>query len=433
MSNTTKFRPATESDASERALLGAVMLWPDLICQASARLEPADFARPDHRKIFQVMIERTSRGEPVDRIAIGEFFRQAGELESIGGWAYLEEISTPYKTLKHIAGFIDEIIKSSRLHNLSMVLERATAMTADHGDPDAVIGELEQDLIDNMEHGSDTRSEPLEVSAQKAYEEIISIKRTAGECIGLPSGIAELDRETTGLRDGEVTIIGARPGQGKTWLMCQLARINCKRGKKVGIFSIEMRRRQLLHRLACQESGVSFDRIRDPRFLNPVDELRLGDAYAEISKWPLEIDDASSLRRDQLTARARLMVRKGADLIMLDYLQRIQSERGEKLFEAVTEHSLAIAGLAKSINRPVVALSQLKRNGDEEPTLEDLRQSGQIEQDADMVWLIHRPKEEGHWTHKDKIIVAKNRSGVDGQFIRTVFDGEHGQFRPGEW
>lgn len=418
---------------SEQALLGAILLWPDLLVQASSRIEPADFALESHRTIFKLMVDRTARVEQIDRVSLSEALKHSGRLEMIGGYQYLEEISAPGRTYKMISGFIDSVVKASRLRNLTLTLERSMSRAGEHEDPDVVIGELEQDLIDNLEHGSDSRRESLEIATQKAFEEIITIKRLAGECIGLVTGMAELDRETTGLRKGEYTVIGARPGQGKSWLMCQIARANCKRGVAVGIFSIEMRRRQLLHRLACQESGVSFDRIRDPRYLNTVDENRLAKAYSEISKWPLEIDDTTSLRRDQLTSRARLMARKGTELFLIDYLQRIQSERGEKLFEAVTEHSLAIAGLAKSTNKHVVALSQLKRNGDEEPTLEDLRQSGQIEQDADMVWLINRPREEGMWTRKDKIIIAKNRNGVDGQFIRTFFDGEHGTFKPGEW
>src|SRR5258707_9032736 len=241
---------------------------------------------------------------------------------------------------------------------------------------------------------------------------------------------------TTGFRAGEFYVIGATPANGKTALACQAIRANCLAGIKCGLFSVEMTGQQIIQRLAAMETGVDLFSLRDPRVLNPAEVNAVTESVATIAQWPLLIEDSGSISAKEIGAIARLFISQGARIIFVDYLQRVKAP-GKTDFDRVTQVSESLCELAKATQVPIVALSQLRRGErrelGQEPSLEDLRQSGQIEQDAHAVFLLHRskgtqpgPDGKSHFTGEDKIIIAKQRSGPAGTHVRVRFNGPLG-------
>ena len=257
----------------------------------------------------------------------------------------------------------------------------------------------------------------------------------ARACVGLSTGIDALDVMTSGFRNGEFYVFGARPGDGKTAIMCQAIRRNCKAGRKVSAFSVEVKRTQIMQRLVSQESGISVFDMRDPRVLTEHEMTRVTMAASEVSKWPLTIEDSPRLNVKQLQAIARLHVSRGAEIIFIDYRQKLRAP-GRDRFEKVTAIADSLWELGRSTDVPVVALSQLRcrTNPKEEPTMDDLREPGEIEQNANGVFLLHRPTEiepgtdKRKFTGHDKIIIAKQRSGPAGTYVHVRFNGVLGKF-----
>lgn len=429
------------SPDTEKAVLGSLMMDGSLkaMNEAASTLKPEDFSLDSHKKIYRAMLECAELGAKPDDTMLIEKLGGFEGIKTIGGIGYLSDLTNWRLTPKNLTHYIDIVRDKSRarmlleMHNLGRIkLEQGES-------PADVISQAQEHLIHIVRHGKSGKLLPIDDIVRESLHELELIREMSGECIGLSTGLDELDAVTTGFRESEFYVIGARPGQGKTAFACQTIRKNCREGRKVALFSIEVKRTQIIHRLMAMESKVSVFDLRDPRVLSRDAMHRVYMAGADVAKWPLMIDDTPSLDLSEMLSTARLFISQGAELIIVDFLQKMKA-KGRDRFEKVTAIANGLWELGRATGVPVVALSQLKRkqNADDEPTMEDLRESGEIEQNANAVFLLFRPKEVDAadpekrkvFTGRDQIIIPKQRSGPAGIYLPVEFDGPRGMFNP---
>lgn len=426
---------------AETALLGAILLDNACYNQAAAGISEEDFSLDSHRRIFRAMAALIERGARVDFVTLTE---QLGpdELRHVGGVEYVTALTDGLPHVKHVTQYARIIREKSRARALAHLCEAAQASVCGGSAPDDVLTSMQQQMIEIFHHGRGSRTPELRELARQSLDEIYRVRAMKSRSVGLTTGIAALDEMTTGFRAGEFYVIGARPGCGKTALACQAIRANCLAGVKCALFSVEMTGAQIIQRLAAMETGVDLFDLRDPRNLNETELCRVNEAIAEIAAWPLLVEDSGRITIKEIGALARMFISQGAQIIFVDYLQRVKAP-GKTDFDRVTAVSESLCEVAKSTQVPVVALSQLRRTDRRdysgEPSLEDLRQSGQIEQDAHAVFLLHRPKAaqpagipaaeaKSYFTGEDKILIAKQRSGPAGTFVKARFEGRMGRW-----
>ena len=424
------------SQDCERAILGAILLDNRAFFQA-ATITDEDFSLESHRRIFRRMSELAEAGSGIDFNTLTHRLHENRELESVGGVVYVTNLTDGLPRVKNIEQYVNIVREKARARMLLNLCEAGAAQIRELEPVDEVLAEVQDQIIRIVHHGRAGTTPEIGQIAVEFLNELETIRSMEGTCVGLSTGIDDLDEVTTGFRDSEFYVFGARPGQGKTALMCQAARANCKQGRKCSVFSVEVKRTQIMARLVSQECGISVFDMRDPRGLRDGELLRIQLAAAEISKWPLIIEDSPRMSIKQLGAIARLHVSQGAEIVFVDYLQKLRAP-GKDRFSQVTAIADGLWELGRSTGVPVVALSQLRRkqNPNEEPTMDDVRESGEIEQNANMLALIHRPSEmdattgKRKFTHEDKIIIAKQRSGPADRFIPVSFNGAIGRFEP---
>lgn len=421
---------------AERAVLGAIILNNVCINQAASRLQESDFALDSHQRIYRAMLELVDHGGKIDFVTLTERLKIEKLLAFVGGDSYVTGLTDGLPRYSNIEHYVEIVREKARARMLLNLFTSGAGRIRAMDDPDEVLAEVQNDLLGIIHHGRIGKSLTVKEITLETLEELHTIRRMQGGCVGLTTGLDDLDELTTGFRDSEFYVIGARPGQGKTAFACQAIRKNCKAGRKCSFFSVEVIRTQIITRLIAQESKVSIFDMRDPRVLSEGQLNKINLAAAEVSEWPLLIEDSPRMDIKQLQAIARLHISQGAEIIFVDYLQKLRAP-GRDRFEKVTAIADALWELGRSTNVPVVALSQLKRklNPNEEPTMDDLRESGEIEQNANGVFLLHRPKdvdEQGKkfFTGLDKIIIGKQRSGPAERSISVQFEGAIGMFRP---
>jgi replicative DNA helicase len=422
---------------AERAVLGAILLDNSAFNQAASRLQADDFALDSHRRIYLRMAELIETGSKIDFVTTAERLIRHHELEAVGGAAYLTSLTDGLPRVKNISQYVDIVREKSRARMLLNTFESGAARIREREPADEVLAEAQNQLIEIIHHGRAGKTPGIGEIAQEAYTELMAIRQIDGRCVGLSTGLDELDALTTGFRNSEFYVIGARPGQGKTAIACQAIRRNCKEGRKCALFSIEVKRTQIMNRLAAMESKISVFEMRDTRGLSEDEMNRIALAMNDIGRWPLMIEDSPRLDVKEMAAIARLFISQGAEIIFVDYLQKLRAP-GKTDFERVTATADALWELARSTDVPVVALSQLRRSStpNEPPTMDDLRQSGQIEQNANGVFLLYRPLEvapetkKRRFTGEDQVIIGKQRSGPAETHVPVVFDGGMGLFRP---
>lgn len=416
----------------ERAILGAILLDNRTIFQ-TATLTSEDFSLDSHRKIFWHMIEMAEGGLGIDFQTLTLRLSDNHELESVGGTVYVTNLTDGLPRVKNIEQYVKIVRDKSRARTLLRLCQASSAKIQEQEPADEVLAEIQDQIIKLVHHGRAGRVPSISEIATEFLAEIHAIRAMDDSCVGLTTGLDDLDSMTTGFRPSEFYVFGARPGDGKTALMCQALRENCKAGRKCSAFSVEVKRTQIMQRLVAQESGISVFDMRDPRILTEGEMMRVTTAAAEVAKWPLFLEDSPRLDVKQLQAIARLHISQGAEIIFVDFLQKLRAA-GRDRFEKVTAIADGLWELARSTDVPVVALSQLKRRQSphEEPTMDDLRESGEIEQNAHAVFLLHRPTEvvddKRRHTGLDKIIIAKQRSGPAGTFVPVRFNGALGMF-----
>jgi replicative DNA helicase len=427
--------------AAEVAVLGAILLDNQCFNQAAAVIAEEDFSLDTHRRIYRAMAELLERGARVDYVTLTEQLGADG-VKMCGGAAYVTSLTDGLPRVRNIRNYAQIVREKAQSRLLIHMCGAATSAVRTGSKPETVLAEVQQRIIDIFHKGRRSRTPELPELARQSLEQVHLVRSMPERCVGFTTGIPALDEITTGFRNGEFYVVGARPANGKTGFACQAIRTNCLAGVKCGLFSVEMTGQQIIQRLAAMETGIDLFDLRDPRNLNRTELNNLEDATAGIAAWPLLVEDSGRITIREIGALARMFISQGAQIIFVDYLQRVRAP-GKTDFDRVTAVSESLCELAKATQIPVVALSQLRRaerrDFTAEPSLEDLRQSGQIEQDAHAVFLLHRPRgvqpagayggeAKSYFTGEDKIIVAKQRSGPAGTYIKVHFDGPRGRW-----
>lgn len=416
--------------AAEQAVLGSLMLRPDGIHEILDVIEAADFYAEKHRRIFKAMWELSEKHEPIDLVSVTGALKANQELEQIGGSNYLTELAGAVPSAANIKYYAEIIKKKSSLRRLIASAEDITALGySEHEELDNIFDRAQRAIL-NVGHFSKKAFVHLKDTLVEAWERFDRLHKSDGELRGVPTGFRDLDNKLSGLQKSDLIILAARPAIGKTSLALDIARnAACLHGKKVGIFSLEMSSQQLVDRLLASESRVDSWHLRTGKIKQDEDFARLRDALDRLASAPIFIDDEPSNNITKMKAVARkLKVEHGLDLVIVDYLQlMIPRKDSDSLVQQITEISRSLKGMARELEVPVLALSQLNRNVETrggKPRLSDLRDSGSIEQDADVVLFIHREDKMNENSEKKNIadiIIAKHRNGPTGE-IQLFFD-----------
>ena len=426
---------------AEQAVLGSIMLDNSVWDTVADRVTANDFYRHDHRLIFSAVAALAERRQPFDVITLSEHLEREGRLEEAGGLAYLGLLAKETPTAANVRAYADIVREHAVLRGLIHV---GTAIADSAFNPEgrrceALLDEAERRVFEIAERGARARQgfAPLRELLTQAVERIDMLHEREDPITGLPTGYHDFDELTSGLQPGDLIIIAARPSMGKTSLALNMAEyVALKRRAPVAIFSMEMPGEQLTIRLLASLGRIDQKRLRTGR-LNEEDWPRLSSAVAMLSEAPIFIDAAAALSPGEIRARARRLMREqnSLGLIIVDYLQLMQVQgTTENRATEISEISRGLKALAKELNVPVIALSQLNRSVEQRPNkrpvMSDLRESGAIEQDADLIAFIYRDEVYNEDT-PDKglaeIIVAKQRNGPIGT-VRLTFLGQYTRF-----
>jgi len=425
--------PPQDQDA-EQAVLGAMLIDPDAVSRAMELLRADDFYRPGHRAIFQAMIDLADHEQPVDVVTTAAALRQSGHLDAIGGAAYLAELQDVVATSANVA-FHARIVADRAL--LRSLIEAGTDIARQgyeaDGDPAEILDQAEERIF-RLTHKRTGAAMPLSSVLIEAFTRL-EARYNNPDVLGVPSGFPDLDRLTAGFQPSDFTVIAARPSMGKTTFILNVARNAARSGVPVALFSLEMSREQLALRLLCAEAGIDSQKIRQGR-VEQGDWAILSKALGDLGDAPIFIDDSPSLSALDIRARSRrLRAEHHLGLIMIDYMQLMQgNSRAENRQQEISQISRSLKALAREIEVPVIAVSQLSRaveaRQDRRPMLSDLRESGAIEQDADVVAFIYRDdyyNPESDQPGVVDVIVAKQRNGPTG-VCRLHLRKETGRF-----
>ena len=425
----------------EMAVLGAMLLDKGAIAKAIEILDETSFYKPSHQRIFSAMMSLFEHSEPVDLITLVEELRRRGDLEKVGGEYYLTELTTRTTTAANIEYHAHIVLEKALMRQLisasTEVAGRAFSETEDALD---LLDEAEQKIFQISEQRMKKSFVSMNVAVHHTMEMLESIHGKHSGITGVPSGFTELDNFTGGFQKSDLIVVAGRPSQGKTALVLSIARnASILHNVPVGFFSLEMSNQQLVLRLICAEARVDANSVRTGRL--PEDEWRkLSTSVGKLYQAKIFIDDTPALSVLEIRAKARrLKAEHNIGLVVVDYLQLMQGPKNSQSREQeISTISRSLKALAKELNIPVLALSQLNRavelRGDKRPVLADLRESGAIEQDADVVLFVHRPEmyginEENNESTEGiaEIIIGKQRNGPTGS-SRLAFIKQYARF-----
>lgn len=430
--------PPQNIDA-EMSVLGGMMLSKDAIADVIEILRATDFYRPAHASVYDVVVELFGRGDPADAVTVGAELKRKGELERIGGLPYLHTLVATVPTAANAAYYAGIVREQAQLRSLVEVGTRIVQLgyTTDGADVEGLVNLAQSEVFAVSEQRNSTNYVTLEQVVPDLYEELERNANRDGGLDGVPTGFAELDAKLNGLRAGQMIIIAARPGGGKSTLAMDICR-SCAvhNNKAAAYFSLEMNRTELSMRLLAAESRVFLDRMIKGE-LETRDWQEIARTLDKISQAPLIVDDSPNMTMGEIRAKSRRMKQQfDIQLIVIDYLQLLTSggKSVESRQQEVSEFSRSIKLLAKELEIPIVAVAQLNRDSekrnDKRPQVADLRESGSLEQDADVVLLIHREDMFNENTEKQgmaDIIIGKQRSGPTG-IVELAFQGHFSRF-----
>lgn len=419
---------------AERSVLGAMLLSPDALVEVSEVLRPHHFYKVDsHGEIFSAMMSLYEKREPVDLVTLTEELRKRGSLDRIGGTAFIAELAAGVPSAAHAVRYShiikEHYTKRELVFSASKISELAMTPTADVSN---VLDQAEQMVFRLSQESSPRDFTPLRDTLAESFDRLDELSKNAGKLRGVPSGFRDLDNKLAGFQDNALIILAARPGVGKTAFSLNIAQNAAVRYRiPVGIFSLEMSKEELTDRLLSIQSTVSSWNIKTGR-LEEEDWEKLQEAMGELAEAPLYIDDTPGLSIFEMRTKARrLQMEHGLRLLIVDYLQLMRGRTQENRTQEVSEISQALKNLARELRIPVIALSQLSRaveqRGTKSPQLSDLRESGAIEQDADLVMFIYREESDNPDLIPVKINIAKHRAGSVGE-IDLVFKGSLQRF-----
>ncbi len=427
---------------AEQSVLGAVMIDKNSLAKVADVLLSEDFYRPNHQKIYTAMIELFSRSEPIDILTVSSRLKEKNELEEIGGMSYLSELVNLVPTSSHIDHYGKIVNKKRILRDLINASYNISELAREEKkDVEDVLDQAEQEIFKISQRTAGAGFLHIGDDLKKAFERIEELHHHRGKLRGITTGFRSLDNILSGLQKSDLVILAARPSMGKSSLALDIARnAALKENIPVGFFSIEMSRDQIIDRLIAAEANVDLWKIRTGNLSEkgePNDFELLQEAIAKLDEAPIHIVDTASPTIIQIRAMARrLQAEVNLGLLVVDYLQLINpTGRTDNLVQQMTEISRGLKALARELNIPILAISQLSRAVEQRPhqipRLSDLRDSGSIEQDADVVMFIYREdkvKEESDKHNKADVIIAKHRNGPVGK-ITCHFSEQFASFR----
>ena len=437
--------PPQNLDA-EQSVLGAILLDPDSIVSVMEFLMPEDFYRVNHQVIFKAMVELNNDSSPIDIVSVAERLNQNKQLENAGGQFYLLELAEKVPTASNVEYYSKIVSEKSTLRKL---IRTSTDIATDaYGETDevaAVLDRAERSILEVSEKRNRAGFVDITKVLNEAYLSLEERMKNTGEITGIPTGYIDLDRMTSGLHSDELIILAARPSVGKTAFVLNIAKnVATKTNETVAIFSLEMSAESLVNRMLCSEGSIDASNMRNGRLTE--EELRsYFVASGTLSNAPIYIDDTPGIRVSEIRAKCRRLKqeRNNLGLIVIDYLQLIEGNGRESRQQEVSEISRNLKKLAKELSVPVIALSQLSRGveqrQDKRPVMSDIRESGSIEQDADIVAFLYRedyyrqePDEDGKVPEQEsnniiEVIIEKNRSGPRGT-VELMFIKEYNKF-----
>jgi replicative DNA helicase len=428
--------PPQDMDA-EQCVIGAMMMSKDAIADVVETLRGADFYRPAHEQIYNAITDLYGRGEPVDAITVSAQLSKRGELIKIGGGPYLHTLLASVQVAAN-AGYYSAIVREKAvLRRLVDASIRIGQMSyAAEGDVDDIVDRAQAEVYSVTDGKAAEDYKPLSELMQPTLDEMEAISSRSGNLAGVPTGFADLDDLTNGLHPGQLVIVAARPGVGKSTLALDVARsASIRHGLTSVIFSLEMSQIEITMRLLSAEASIPLSHIRGGR-MSDDDWTRVAAKMGQVSEAPMFIDDSPNLTMMEIRAKARrLKQRHNLKLVVIDYIQLMTSgKKVESRQLEVSEFSRQLKLLAKELDVPVVALSQLNRGpeqrNDKRPMLSDLRESGSLEQDSDLVILLNRPDlydKESERAGEADFDVAKHRNGPT-KLITVAFQGHYSRF-----
>ncbi|WP_042415833.1 replicative DNA helicase [Streptacidiphilus anmyonensis] len=425
--------------AAEQSVLGGMLLSKDAIADVVEVLKPGDYYRPAHELIHGAILDLYARGEPADPITVASELVKRGEITRIGGPSYLHTLVNSVPTAANAEYYAEIVHERAVLRRLVEAGTRIAGLGyAAEGDVDEIVNRAQAEIYAVTEQRTNEDYAPLADIMEGALDEIESIGSRSGQMSGVPTGFADLDSLTNGLHPGQMIVVAARPAMGKSTLALDFAR-SCSIKHKIPsvFFSLEMGRNEIAMRLLSAEARVALHHMRTGAMTDE-DWTRLARRMQDLNDSPLYIDDSPNLSMMEIRAKCRrLKQRNDLRLVVIDYLQLMQnggSRRAESRQQEVSEMSRNLKLLAKELELPVIALSQLNRGPeqrtDKRPMVSDLRESGSIEQDADMVILLHREdayEKESPRAGEADLIVAKHRNGPTAT-ITVAFQGHYSRF-----
>lgn len=424
---------------SEKALLGALMVRADAINEVVDSIEPDSFYAEKHRIIYNAIRELFAKNEPIDVITVSSRLNDKNDLERIGGRAYLVELINTVPSTSNVLHYANLVDKTSILRRLIDAADHISDLGfTESKELDQVLDEAEKKIFGITNSPKVHKFVNLKDTLTEAWERLDHLHKSGDEIRGVPTGFPDLDLKTAGFQKSDLIILAARPSMGKTALALDIARMAAtKHNVPIGIFSLEMSAHQLTDRMLAAESRVDSWKLRTGKITADEDFSRLRDAMSVLSKAPIYIDDqaGNSILKMRSVAR-RLKSEHGLGMIIVDYLQLMTTSKNyDSMVNQVTEISRSLKSLARELDIPVLALSQLSRAVESRggrPRLSDLRDSGSIEQDADLVMFIHREdkyKDDSERPNIAEILIEKHRNGPTGK-IELYFDDKKTTFLP---
>ena len=432
-------RVPPHAEDAEQALLGAILVDDKALPLVQDVVTADDFYVEAHRAIFEAMVDLSGRGVTIDAVTLAETLKQRGQFDRIGGAAYLDRLIDVVPVAAHVEEHAGIVKEKAIVRRLILACSRVvTEAFEDYGDLDSFLDGSEQTIFEVSRQRYRSETAHIRRTVKEVFTELDALSQSSKEITGVSTGFPRLDSITAGLQPSDLIILAGRPSVGKTSFTLNLVTNAAGAGKTpVAFFSLEMSRQQLVRRILSSEAGIPANKLRTAHGLSQDDWTRLFMAADRVNKFEMYVDDSPMLTVAQLRGKVRrLKLEHGIGLVAIDYLQLM---RPTKSFDSrereIAEISRNLKALAKELYLPVVALSQLSRDvekrQDKRPVLADLRESGAIEQDADIVVFLHdlNPQQVDRTHRQVELIIAKHRSGATGT-VPLVFNGEFTRFSP---
>lgn len=432
----TQLRVLPHNVQAEQTVLGCMLKDKTSIAQSAEALKGEDFYRESHKIIFNSILELYRRDTPIDMVTLIEHLKSTEKLQDVGGMTYISELGDSIESTINLSSYIKIVEDKSLLRKL--IKASADIMEESYtkqDDVEKVLDGAEKRIFDIAEKKTSNDFEAISTVLERGFEQIEKMFNNKGEVIGVPTGFPELDSMTSGFQSGDMILIAARPSMGKTTFAINIAQYAAIREKKsVVVFSLEMSKEQLAFKILCAEANIDMLKLRTGN-LEDSDWERIAKASGPIATSKIYIDDTAGVSVMEMRSKCRrLKIEYGIDLIVIDYLQLMSGSNTESRQQEVSEISRSIKALAKEMHCPVIALSQLSRapeqRADHRPMLSDLRESGSIEQDADLVMFLYRDEyydKESEDKNVAECIIAKQRNGPVGT-VKLAWLGQYSKF-----